>query len=194
MHLYPTRDDMVRALVPSAANILEIGVFRGEFADVLLSLNPARLILCDPWDGPSVSGDPDGNNVVGVDLRQVYEDLKRKHACDHRVLLLRGRSPLALKWIEPHSLDAVYIDGDHSYEGCKTDLVEALRLLKPGGWIMGHDYEMNPEKTQARYDFGVKRAVDEFCARHFLEIHAKGLDGCVSYAIRTPILYSGWGC
>ena len=196
MLLFPTRDDMVRALVPSAAHILEIGVFRGEFAEVLLSLNPAALHLCDPWDGPSISGDANGNNVVGCDLRQVYEALKQRHACDWRVRFLRGRSPEALKGLEAGSLDMVYVDGNHSYEGCKADLVEALRLVKPGGLIMGHDYEINPEKTAARYDFGVKRAVDEFCAQHGLRILAKGMDGCVSYCIRAPgsIQYSGWGC
>jgi hypothetical protein len=29
----------------------------------------------------------------------------------------------------------------------------------------------------------VKQAVDQFCKKHDLKISAKGMDGCVSYAI-----------
>jgi len=187
---------MLEALLQPGLSILEIGVFRGEFAaEIRHRLHPSLQILCDPWDGPCVSGDADGNNVVGSDLRFVYDEMERQVRGDPSWQLIRGRSPEALKGLAAGSLDAVYIDGDHSYEGCARDLEEALRLVKPGGYIMGHDYEINPAKTEARYDFGVKRAVDEFCARRGLEITAKGMDGCVSYAIRVPPpQFSGWGC
>jgi predicted O-methyltransferase YrrM len=52
------------------------------------------------------------------------------------------------------ALDFVFIDGDHSYEGVKRDLAAWLPKVKPGGWLMGHDYGNKP-------DGGVKRAVDE---------------------------------
>ncbi len=48
---------------------------------------------------------------------------------------------------------------------------------------MGHDYEMNMKKAKQVWEFGVKQAVDEFCAEKGLKISAKGMDGCVSYAI-----------
>ena len=50
---------------------------------------------------------------------------------------------------------------------------------------MGHDYEMNMDKANTRYNFGVKRAVDEFCKEHNQEIIAKGNDGCVSFCIKV---------
>jgi hypothetical protein len=49
---------------------------------------------------------------------------------------------------------------------------------------MGHDYEMNMNKAKKAYDFGVRKAVDEFCCEFSQKIYAKGLDGCVSYAIK----------
>jgi hypothetical protein len=196
---FQTRGQMLSELLAPGCSILEIGVFRGEFAsEIRARLAPRLQILCDPWDGPCVSGDADGNNVVGSDLRYVYDEMVRQTRGDPSWLLLRGRSPDALKELADASLDAVYIDGDHSYAGCAADLEEALRLVKPGGYIMGHDLEINPAKTEARYDFGVKRAVDEFCVKHGLSICAKGMDGCVSYAIRVParefLNFSGWGC
>ena len=181
---FDTRDEMVRALIKPGATILEIGVFKGDFAAVLRSLDPALLILIDPFDGPTVSGDADGNNVIQSDLRQDYDRLRELYRGDPKVWIWRGRSPDSLKGFSDWSVDAVYIDGDHSYAGVRADLQEAHRIVKPGGWIFGHDYAMNPLKTANRYDFGVKQAVDEFCALHTLRIDAYGLDGCVSYGIR----------
>lgn len=191
---------MVKDLIPEGSTIVEIGVFTGEFAKTLLETKPKKLFLVDPWDGVSVSGDADGNNVQPADLVEAYRNLNRLYASRQEVCLIRGRSPPALGQIaiQVGWVDAVYIDGDHSYEGVRKDLFSAYRLMRPGGWIMGHDYEMNPLKTEARYDFGVKRAVDEFCKEKGLTIHAVALDGCVSYAIKVPFEEEfkcpEWGC
>ena len=50
---------------------------------------------------------------------------------------------------------------------------------------MGHDYEMNMNKAQNAYMFGVRKAVDEFCSEFSQKIFAKANDGCVSYAINV---------
>jgi hypothetical protein len=39
------------------------------------------------------------------------------------------------------SLDAVFIDGDHSYEAVKQDLTFWWKKLRVGGWLLGDDYE-----------------------------------------------------
>ena len=36
------------------------------------------------------------------------------------------------------SLDAIYVDGDHSYEGVAADLSSWWPTLKPGGFLAGH--------------------------------------------------------
>jgi hypothetical protein len=79
----------------------------------------------------------------------------------------------------------IYIDGDHSYNGVKKDLMNAYNKIKDHGYIMGHDYEMNMEKARNTYDFGVKKAVDEFCITYKQEIVALALDGCVSFCIHV---------
>ena len=40
----------------------------------------------------------------------------------------------------PNSLDLVFLDADHSYEGVKRDLQAWRATVKSGGWISGHDY------------------------------------------------------
>ena len=57
--------------------------------------------------------------------------------------------------------DIIYIDGDHSYDGVKHDLINSFRVIKNGGYIMGHDYEMNMEKAHTNWVFGVKQAVNQ---------------------------------
>lgn len=186
MRIYLSRDEMVRDQIWPGDQVLEIGVLAGQFSEVLLSRMPRKLFLCDPWDSSCPSGDADGNNVRVYKLPEEYLRLQEKYSRRPEVQLLKGYSPDALRDIPTQSLDFVYIDGDHSYEGCLRDLRAALHLVKPGGWICGHDYMMNPAKAQNNYNFGVKQAVARFCKETGLRVSALAMDGCVSYGIRLP--------
>ena len=52
------------------------------------------------------------------------------------------------------SIDFLFIDGDHRYEGIKKDLQDWYPKVKHGGVISGHDYN--------EPSCGVKQAVDEY--------------------------------
>ena len=58
----------------------------------------------------------------------------------------------------PEMLDWIYIDGDHSFEGCYSDLEYALKVIKPGGLIIGDDYYWPNSKWGKK---GVTKAVDK---------------------------------
>ena len=49
--------------------------------------------------------------------------------------------------------DCVFIDADHSYDGCKRDILAWRNKVRAGGILSGHDYANNEGE--------VKRAVDE---------------------------------
>jgi len=115
--------------------------------------------------------------------------LTNKYKDVPNVRLFKSRSDTFLQNQPDNTYDIIYIDGDHSYSGVKTDLQNAYKKIKSGGYIMGHDYEMNMQKANHIYNFGVKQAVDEFCETYSCKIISKAMDGCVSYCIQvfTPL-------
>jgi len=171
--------------VPESPTIAEIGIFRGEFADVLYrTFNPSRFILVDPWLPEMIcSGDQNGNDVVYYHGDELYKHVTDKFSNENKIEIQRKFSSDAV--IDSQSLDILYIDGDHSYKGVAGDLERGRKWVKPNGWICGHDFAMNPAKTNNRYDFGVARAVSEFCHRYGYKIWWLALDGCVSFVIRA---------
>lgn len=180
---YETRIDMINELVPKNGEYAEIGVFEGEFSKELFKvLKPRKLHLIDLFTGHAVSGDKDGKNGKWANLDDVLKHLIQFFPSN--VGMYKGESYKILEGFEDNSLDMIYIDGDHEYEGVRKDLEMAYKKVKSGGWIMGHDYEMNMDKAKTEYIFGVKRAVDEFCKEKHQNIHSKAFDGCVSWAIR----------
>jgi hypothetical protein len=183
--VFKTRDDMVESYC-QAMKICEIGIFKGDFTKIILDkLNPKELHLIDMFEGVECSGDKDGNNVVWTDLSVEYKRLQKLYENIQSVYLHKGLSHSVLEKFADNYFDCVYIDGDHSYDGVKADLEISLRVLRDGGFIMGHDYLINPEKTQNYYNFGVKRAVDEFCLTYNQQICALAMDGCVSFCIHV---------
>ena len=185
MKIFETRIEMIREYCKPGNVLCEIGVFCGEFAEKLLETSPSKLVLIDPWQGVVGSGDVDGNNYVNYDLEKVYEKMVLASQAIPAIELRRGFSWNELQKYPDNYFDFIYIDGDHSYVGCKMDLTLAYQKVKPNGILAGHDYEMNFEKAKNNYNFGVKQAVDEFCLEKNLTICAKGMDGCVSYAIQV---------
>lgn len=72
----------------------------------------------------------------------------------HPVSFMQMKSVEAVKYIADGCLDLVFIDGDHSYESCKADILLWAPKVHKGGIICGHDYK-NPAHR------GVEKAVTE---------------------------------
>ena len=167
-------------------NILEIGVFKGEFLDYIVeNCDYNHIDAVDLFEGVACSGNCDGNNVVYADVGKEYVKLIEKYKNYNNITINKASSVDFLKLQNDNTYDIIYIDGDHSYEGVKKDLEQSYRKIKNGRYIMGHDYEMNMEKAKNNYNFGVKKAVTEFCKKYSLSIISKGNDGCVSYCIKV---------
>ncbi|MBM85604.1 MAG: hypothetical protein CMM47_06245 [Rhodospirillaceae bacterium] len=158
------RQDLIRWL-PHGLAIAEIGVAEGEFsAKILDTCVPERLYLIDAWEHQSVghlAADP--NNPNADEQRARYEGVLArfdKQISDDRVSIMRAFSHVAAREFADGSLDVIYVDGDHSYDGVSRDLETFAPKLRNGGLIFGHDY------TQLEVmGFGVIEAVNDFVLR-----------------------------
>lgn len=176
MKIFDTRNDFIKTLNKDLI-ICEIGVFKGEFSKFIFDeINPKELHLIDIFEGMMCSGDKDGNNVIWVNLNDEIELIKNVFLNNENVSIHKGFSYDVLKTFNDDYFDMIYIDGDHTYDGVKTDLNISLNKIKPGGLICGHDY------SQTKFP-EVVRAVNEFCFENDLEINYITEDGCPTFGI-----------
>jgi len=177
MKIFETRNDLIEAL-PKNLNIVELGVFKGEFAEELYNrMSPNQLTLVDIWEGSYGSGDKDGNNHITVnDMEAVYNGLVEKYNNTTNVKIIRSTSTAFLEAQEDNSLDMIYVDADHSYEAVLSDLKLSFQKIKVGGILAGHDYILNTQ---------IAAAVDYFCRSYGQRIVALTRDGCPTFVIQV---------
>lgn len=99
--------------------VLEIGVYGGWTMMGWLLLGAKQAVALDIWKRPSA---PLPSNVTFIE------------ADSHK------RETLArVKQALPNGVDFLFIDGDHSLEGCEADYNMYAPLVRPGGAIGYHD-------------------------------------------------------
>lgn len=123
---------------------MEIGTYIGESATLFLSFPNIKTLHCvDAYK-------------CDLALERLKNPIKNKRCILHHKL----SESLFKEFNE--ELDFIYIDGDHSYEGAKRDIVMGFEKVKKGGLVSGHDYNnIHP---------GVIKAVDEFVKENNYQI------------------------
>lgn len=150
--------------------VVEIGVWQGKNAGQILRLVPGvELTLVDPWaqatPGPYMGQDSADSRTLQPDFDRIAAKVIRDFSSRARIVRRTSVDAAALLAADGEKFDLVFIDGDHSYEGCRADIEAWLPLVAQSGksgWIGGHDY-LNPRKAPDGKDRfpGVTRAVDE---------------------------------
>lgn len=143
-------------------NGAEIGVGTGPTTDFVLSRFPDLLWLAvDYWPaGLALHYGGELSAHQQKERRSIYMEKVVKFG--PRLTLLEKPSVDAAKEVEDGVLDLVFIDADHSYEACKSDIAAWRPKVRKGGWLMGHDYHKGNFP-------GVVRAVDEMVPGFKLE-------------------------
>jgi Methyltransferase domain len=158
------------SLLPKDGVCAEVGTYRGDFAAAILrASSPRQLYLIDSWEYRTEEKYEDasygGHAQAGQEgMDAMYEGVVerfRSEIDNGRVIVERARSLDAAASFSDESLDWIYIDADHSYEGVKRDLDAYYRVVKSGGFIAGDDYGQGDKW----FGHGVTRAVDEFAAK-----------------------------
>lgn len=160
----------------------EIGVLAGNLSAYLLVRKDLSLLMVDSWGdyekSYSDSGDPAADQTIDGQSANKEVAIVRTEFAEDRRTIIHLESELAARGVEDGSLDFVFIDANHSYEGCKRDIEIWTPKLKPGGLLCGHDYA-HPEFPK----WDVERAVIEFIKSRALEVE---LDADFTWFVRMP--------
>jgi hypothetical protein len=139
----PSRLELWQRLVTAAgaADVAEIGVYRGRFAASLLNGCPGirRYYMIDPWRHLDDWNKP-ANKEDDVFQRYYSESLEKTRRWAAKRVVLRGTTTEVIGEIPDGGLDFAYIDGDHTLRGITIDLTRLYPKVRDGGWIGGDDF------------------------------------------------------
>jgi hypothetical protein len=138
---YPDLYSSVVNRFPSGSHFVEVGSWKGKSAaymavEIVNSGKNIKFDCVDTWEG-SVEHTGMQEIVNGT----LYETFINNISPIKEVINpIKMTSVEAAALYEDASLDFVFIDADHTYEGVKQDIIAWLPKLKNGGILAGHDY------------------------------------------------------
>ena len=149
--------------------VVEVGVARGGHIRHLLDNfgdNIKELYGVDPY----LSGFDETDSFSNKKQKE-YDNLflwvTEKYCKHDKYKHFRDSSVKIIDNFKDNSVDAIYIDGDHTYEGAKSDIEIWLPKLKIGGLIAGDD-------IYTKHCPGVKKAVEELIPEYKVQMRSNG--------------------
>jgi predicted O-methyltransferase YrrM len=143
-----------------AKRVLEIGTFNGNTTLNIANNLPedGRVVTIDlPVEGDtSYALKIDGEAMRNMTDRRVVGEQFKGHALEGKITQVFGDSAKLDFTALGGKFDFAFIDGCHDYAYVKSDTDNVLKVMRPGGIIMWHDYAMMES---------VSRAVDEYRGR-----------------------------
>lgn len=173
MYVVGAKREKLLDCLPKGGRVAEIGVYVGGFSErIYEQTSPMELHLIDPW----VFQDDEEYKLDDSNVPQAQADQHYQTVCDRFapqieaevIKVHRDFSHDAVDQFPDEFFDWIYIDANHTYESCLSDLRLYAPKVKTNGFICGHDYA-NHAAAQ-RMKFGVVEAVNEFvreCAYDF---------------------------
>lgn len=137
---------------------VEVGVLKGEHAEVLCQHNPNLKLYCvDAWQGYRGYTD-----YLDKRLQSFYDEARERLA-SYNCVLVRKFSVEAAKDFADSSLDFVYLDGAHDFQNVVNDIAEWTKKVRPGGVLYGHDFKRT---TNPNFNCHVVDAVGAWAYAH----------------------------
>jgi predicted O-methyltransferase YrrM len=130
--------DLARGM-PPGARIVEIGSWKGKSTYCLAKgLKEGRVVAMDPFDGAGEEGS-EYRNLKGGDelIAQFRRNLDRENLLG-KVDIKMGCSHEFAGQVK--DIDFLFIDGDHSIEGCRYDFEMFAPQVRCDGLLAFHDY------------------------------------------------------
>ena len=139
---------------------MELGVYKGDYANEMLKRSPSKLYLIDPWQ--SIMDVPNRWHArPQSEMDSLKLEVANRFRDNDNVEILEEYSGDSVHNFFDGHFNFIYIDANHSYEYIKSDLNNWWPKLKSGGFMCGNAYQDNYYQKEV-LDFGVVPAVDEF--------------------------------
>jgi len=136
----PQEFHRILSMLPKNPVILEIGTFKGLSAMMMSKMRPdAEIITIDSHCG--IPSEP----KLSTSYEAVIEKL-REHNCTN----IKHIPVSSEEFVLSKTIDLLFIDGDHTFQGVSFDFHKFSHYVKKGGFIIFHD-------------FGTHKGVTQFC-------------------------------
>jgi len=141
---------------------VEVGVYKGWLSRLLLIEDPTLfLYLVDSWKAVNDSSYNTTDDFIARFTQAQHDEamaetVSNVEQFEGRVQVMRMDSDEAASCFKDGELDFVFIDADHSYEGCLADIRRWWPKVRKRGIVSGHDF-------REERGYGVIKAVEEFC-------------------------------
>jgi predicted O-methyltransferase YrrM len=180
--------EIVASICPK--RVLEIGTFRGGTLCILarLSAPSATLISVDLPGGKFGGGQSKLRSLL-------YHAFGKSFQSVH---FIRGDShseEVAAKVRDiTQSLDVLFIDGDHTYEGVKHDFLSYSPLVRTGGIVAFHDIAEHPKETGCDVSCFWNEVKTSYRHEEIIENREQGWAGIgILYIVQNETTQAGWG-
>ena len=120
----------------SEMRIIEIGSYVGE-STMIFAEHFKEVVSVDPYINDY---DLDDAACHHARFDKVYEQFIRNTLSVPNIKSIKETSQNAFSILKEQEWDMVYIDGLHTYEGVSYDIEHYKSIIKPGGFVCGHDY------------------------------------------------------
>src|SRR3990167_557110 len=167
------RDDMYKLFAELGfMKGLEVGIEKGKNAVTMYENIPnLHLIGVDPWKQhtyASYAKDAAKRDWSYERLQQwKQQTLARMKGRDYETI--EAFSEEAALQVPDNSLDFVYLDADHSYDGMMLDIILWGRKIRKGGILSGHDYY--PDKSENMRRSKITHAIDDYTRVHGIKFY-----------------------
>lgn len=141
-------------------NVIEVGTaYAGNAFHLLSTTNIETLVCVDPYKYyPAMPG---FTCQEEYDTLYLYATKRLEQFKDVSVTFMRMNSMTAFNFYS-YPFDLIFLDGSHDYEDVRWECFNYSVLIKPGGVLCGHDWDIFE---------GVNKAVEEYAAATNKKIH-----------------------
>jgi len=138
---------ILAALAKQARALFEFGTASGRTTYLWARNSPADARVITITLGPDqlaryqmADADSDQDTAIAIDESVFETFLYSGTDVEYKVEQLLGDSKYFDDAPYREQMDVIFIDGSHAYSYVQSDTAKALRMLRPGGLVLWHDY------------------------------------------------------